>query len=34
MNRELDWFGTVRGRLGITFDRLLIYGTGGSHMAT
>jgi outer membrane immunogenic protein len=34
MNRELDWFGTVRGRLGLTFDRLLIYGTGGSHMAT
>ena len=29
MNRELDWFGTVRGRLGLTFDRLLIYGTGG-----
>jgi outer membrane immunogenic protein len=29
MNRELNWFGTVRGRLGLTFDRLLIYGTGG-----
>jgi outer membrane immunogenic protein len=29
-SRRLDWFGTVRGRLGITpFDRLLIYGTGG-----
>jgi outer membrane immunogenic protein len=22
-------FGTVRGRLGITFDRILVYGTGG-----
>lgn len=28
--RSLDWFGTLRGRVGITpFDRLLIYGTGG-----
>jgi outer membrane immunogenic protein len=28
-SRRLDWFGTVRGRLGVTpFDRLLIYGTG------
>jgi outer membrane immunogenic protein len=29
MNRELDWFGTVRGRFGLTFDRWLVYGTGG-----
>jgi outer membrane immunogenic protein len=29
MNRELDWFGTVRARLGLTFDRWLVYGTGG-----
>jgi outer membrane immunogenic protein len=29
MNRELDWFGTVRGRLGLTYDRWLVYGTGG-----
>jgi opacity protein-like surface antigen len=28
-NEKLEWFGTVRGRLGITFDRVLIYGTGG-----
>jgi outer membrane immunogenic protein len=26
---ELNWFGTVRGRLGYAFDRALIYGTGG-----
>jgi outer membrane immunogenic protein len=25
----LDWFGTVRGRLGYTFDRTLVYATGG-----
>ncbi len=26
---SLDWFGTVRGRLGYAFDRFLVYGTGG-----
>jgi outer membrane immunogenic protein len=26
---ELNWFGTVRGRLGYAFDRALVYGTGG-----
>jgi outer membrane immunogenic protein len=26
---ELEWFGTVRGRLGYAFDRALVYGTGG-----
>jgi outer membrane immunogenic protein len=25
----IDWFGTVRARLGVAFDRALIYGTGG-----
>jgi outer membrane immunogenic protein len=25
----LDWFGTVRGRVGFAIDRVLIYGTGG-----
>src|SRR4051812_18913951 len=27
--RPIDWFGTVRGRLGYAIDRLLIYATGG-----
>jgi outer membrane immunogenic protein len=26
---ELEWFGTVRGRLGYAFDRALVYGTSG-----
>jgi outer membrane immunogenic protein len=26
---SLDWFGTVRGRLGYGFDRMLVYATGG-----
>jgi outer membrane immunogenic protein len=26
---RLEWFGTVRGRAGIAFDRVLWYGTGG-----
>ncbi|AWN45131.1 porin [Methylobacterium terrae] len=26
---SLDWFGTVRGRIGYAFDRFLVYGTGG-----
>ncbi len=26
---SLDWFGTVRGRVGYAFDRWLVYGTGG-----
>ncbi len=26
---SLDWFGTLRGRLGFAADRALIYGTGG-----
>ena len=28
-NRGVDWFGTVRGRLGYAFDRFMVYGTGG-----
>jgi opacity protein-like surface antigen len=26
---KLQWLGTLRGRTGITFDRWLVYGTGG-----
>ena len=26
---DVKYFGTVRGRLGVAFDRLLVYGTGG-----
>ncbi len=26
---DLNYMGTLRGRLGVAFDRLLIYGTGG-----
>jgi len=26
---EIDWYGSARGRLGYTFDRFLVYGTGG-----
>lgn len=25
----IDWFGTLRGRVGVAFDRALIYATGG-----
>ena len=28
-SQGIDWFGTVRGRLGFAFDRALVYGTGG-----
>jgi outer membrane immunogenic protein len=28
-SQKLDWFGTVRGRVGIAFDRVLLYATGG-----
>jgi outer membrane immunogenic protein len=27
--QNLEWMGTVRGRVGYAFDRLLVYGTGG-----
>ena len=27
---DVDWFGTIRGRLGFAVDNLLIYGTGGA----
>ena len=28
-NRSMDFLGTVRGRVGYAFDRVLVYGTGG-----
>jgi outer membrane immunogenic protein len=27
--RNLEWFGTVRGRAGVALDRWMIYATGG-----
>ena len=27
---DADWFGTLRGRIGYSFDNLLVYGTGGA----
>lgn len=27
---KVDWFGTIRGRLGYAWDELLLYGTGGA----
>ncbi|GLK72918.1 porin family protein [Ancylobacter dichloromethanicus] len=27
---EVEWFGTIRARLGYAFDHLLVYGTGGA----
>ncbi len=29
VKNSLNWFGTMRGRLGHTFDHALIYATGG-----
>lgn len=29
LSSKLEWFATLRGRIGFAFDRLLIYGTGG-----
>ena len=29
LKSSLDYFGSVRGRVGYTFDRTLVYGTGG-----
>jgi outer membrane immunogenic protein len=27
---KVDWFGTLRGRVGLAFDNVLVYGTGGA----
>jgi outer membrane immunogenic protein len=29
VSSDMDFFGTVRGRIGLGFDRFLVYGTGG-----
>jgi len=29
LGTKMDWFGTVRGRLGFAFDNVMIFGTGG-----
>ncbi len=29
LENSLNWFGTVRGRIGYAFDRALVYATGG-----
>jgi outer membrane immunogenic protein len=29
VDRDLNWFATVRGRAGLAFDRVMIYATGG-----
>jgi outer membrane immunogenic protein len=29
LNTEMNWFGTIRGRVGVAFDRFLLYATGG-----
>jgi outer membrane immunogenic protein len=29
LTSETDWIATVRGRIGFTWDRFLVYGTGG-----
>ena len=30
---QINWLSTLRGRIGIPFDRLLVYGTGGLALA-
>jgi len=32
--RDIEWFGTVRGRVGYAWDRLLVYATGGAPSRT
>jgi outer membrane immunogenic protein len=29
LSQDMNYLGTVRGRLGVAFDRFLVYGTGG-----
>ncbi len=30
LEAKIDWFGTLRGRIGYAWDNLLVYGTGGA----
>jgi outer membrane immunogenic protein len=30
VSTNIDWFGTLRGRIGYAWDNLLVYGTGGA----
>lgn len=30
LHTQLDWYGTIRAKLGYAFDNFLIYGTGGA----
>ncbi len=30
LSEKMPWFGTLRGRVGYAFDRVMIYGTGGA----
>jgi outer membrane immunogenic protein len=30
LTTNIDWFGTLRGRIGYAWDNLLVYGTGGA----
>jgi outer membrane immunogenic protein len=32
-NYSMQWFSTLRGRVGVTFDRVVFYGTGGLAVA-
>lgn len=32
-NTQIDWTASFRGRVGVTFDRLLVYATGGGTVA-
>lgn len=32
-SRSMDWFGTIRGRIGWTNDRIMVYATGGAAYA-
>lgn len=33
LSKEIDWVGSLRGRIGVTADRLMVYGTAGLAVA-